>query len=136
VRRSNAAGNILETKTFTPLPAVPQFNDSLGYYPGMRFRAANPLEYLLYFWDAPASLVVPAKGNYTTRVTWGDKTPATDLYGTDLGDTILGTGNPGDNGVQYGLNMVVVDKAKDGSWGKIAVWNSTLPRTFLPIVLK
>jgi len=136
VRRPNAAGNILETKTFTPLPAVPQFNDSLGYYPGMRFRAANPLEYLLYFWDAPASLVVPAKGNYTTRVTWGDKTPATDLYGTDLGDTILGTGNPGDNGVQYGLNMVVVDKAKDGSWGKIAVWNSTLPRTFLPIVLK
>ena len=35
----------------------------------------------LYFWDAAASLVVPAKDNYTTKITWGDKTPATDLYG-------------------------------------------------------
>jgi len=57
---------------------VSQFHDSLGYYPGLRFRPANKG---LYFWDAPASLVVPAEGNYTTRITWGDKTPATDLYG-------------------------------------------------------
>jgi len=121
VRRSNAAGAILETKTFEPLPAKPQFHDSLGYYPGLRFRPANNG---LYFWDAPASLVVPATGNYTTKITWGDKTPATDLYGIDLGDTILGTGNPGDNTVQYGLHMAVVDKAEDGTWGKIAVWNS------------
>ncbi len=122
MRRSDAAGNILETKTFTPLPAVSQFHDSLGYYPGLRYRPANDG---LYFWDAPASLVVPAKGNYTTKITWGDKTPATDLYGIDLGDTILGSGNPGDDGVQYGLNIAVLDKAKDGSWGKIAVWNAT-----------
>ena len=121
VRRSDAAGNILETKTFTPLPAVSQFHDSLGYYPGLWYRPANDG---LYFWDAAASLVVPAKGNYTTKITWGDKTPATDLYGIDLGDTILGSGNPGDDGVQYGLHMAVLDKAKDGSWGKIKVWNS------------
>lgn len=122
VRRADAAGNILETKTFTPLPAVSQFHNSLGYYPGLRFRPANNG---LYFWDAPASLVVPAMDNYTTKITNGDKTPATDLYGINLGDTILGTGNPRDDRVQYGLNIAVLDKAKDGSWGKIAVWNAT-----------
>lgn len=120
-RRSDAAGNTLETKTFTPLPAVSEFRDSLGYYPGLRFRPANNG---LYFWDSPASLVVPAKGNYTTKITLGDKTPATDLYGIDLGDTVLGTGNPGDSGVQYGLNLRVIDQATNGSWGIIQVWNS------------
>ena len=122
VRRSDAAGAILETKTFTPLPAVSQFHDSLGYYPGLRYRPANDG---LYFWDAPASLVVPAKDDYTTKITWGDKTPLTDLYGYDMGDTILGSGDPRDDGVQYGVNIAVLDKAKDGSWGKIAVWNAT-----------
>jgi immune inhibitor A len=124
VRRadSTATGNIVETKTFMPLPAVSQFHDSLGYYPGLRYREANGG---LYFWDAQASLVVPVTGSYTTKITWGDKTPAYDLYGADLGDTILGSGDPRDNGVQYGLNIAVLDKAKDGSWGKIAVWNAT-----------
>jgi len=122
VRRADAAGTILETKTFASLPAVSQFHDSLGYYPGLRFRSADNG---LYFWDAAASLVVPAKGNYTTRITWGDKTPAMDLYGTDLGDTVLGSGDPRGDGVQYGVNIAVLDKDKHGSWGKIAVWNAT-----------
>ncbi len=121
VRRSDAAGAILETKTFDPLPGVAQFHDSLGYYPGLRYR---PSTGGLYFWDAPASLAVPAKDNYTTRITLGDKSPATDLYGYDMGDTILGTGNPGDSGVQYGLHLAVLDQAHDGKWGKIKVWNS------------
>jgi uncharacterized repeat protein (TIGR01451 family) len=101
---------------------VSQFHDSLGYYPGLRYRESTGG---LYFWDAPASLAVPAQGSYTTKITWGDKTPLTDFYGADLGDTILGSGDPRDNGVQYGLNIAVLDKAKDGSWGKIAVWNAT-----------
>ena len=52
----------LETKTFEPLPAVSQFHDSLGYYPGLWYRPATNG---LYFWDAEASAVVPAKDNYT-----------------------------------------------------------------------
>ena len=92
-RLSDATGNILETKTFTPLPAVSQFHDSLGYYPGLRYRPANDG---LYFWDTPASLVVPATGSYTTKITGLDKMPLTDLYGVDLGDTILGSGDPRD----------------------------------------
>jgi uncharacterized repeat protein (TIGR01451 family) len=79
----------------------------------------------LYFWQAEASAVVPATDNYTTRITWLDKTPLTDLYGADIGITVLGSGDPRDDGVQYGLNIAVLDKAKNGSWGKIAVWNAT-----------
>ena len=37
---------------------------------------------------------------------------------------MLGSGNPGDDGVQYGVNIALLDKASDGSWGKIAVWNA------------
>ena len=122
VRRSNAAGDVLETKTFGPLPGVAQFHDSLGYYPGLRYRPANDS---LYFWDAAASVVMPAKNDYTTRITDGNKAPATDLYGLNpYGDTVLGTGNPGDNNVQYGLHIAVVDKAADGSWGQLKVWNA------------
>jgi hypothetical protein len=112
----------LETKTFDPLPAVSQFHDSMGYYPGLWFRPATSS---LYFWQAEASAVVPATDNYTTRITWLDKTPLTDFYGYDLGWTVLGSGNPGDDGVQYGLHLAVVNQASNGSWGQIMVWNST-----------
>jgi immune inhibitor A len=120
-RRSNTAGDILETKTFGPQPPVSQFHDSLGYYPGLRYRPANDG---LYFWDAPASAVIPAKGNYTTKITDGDKKLLPDLFGIDLGDTILGTGDPRDDGVQYGVNIAVLGKASDGTWGRIVVWNA------------
>jgi immune inhibitor A len=127
-RRSNVAGDVLETKTFKSLPAVSEFNDALGYFPGLRYHipapGENPDNEGLWWWDIQASAVVPAKGNYTTRITWDDKTPATDLYGADLGDTILGSGNPGDSGVQYGLHLKVLSKSKDGTWGIIQVWNS------------
>jgi immune inhibitor A len=112
----------VETKTFEPLPAVSQFHDSLGYYPGLWYRPATGG---LYFWQAEASAVVPATDNYSTRITWLDQTPLTDLYGADLGFTVLGSGDPRDDGVQYGVNIAVLDKAKDGTWGEIAVWNAT-----------
>jgi immune inhibitor A len=123
VRLGDGLGGIAETKTFKSLPAVSQFHDSLGYYPGLRYRPANGG---LYFWDAPASLVVPGTGVYTTKITNGDKTLATDLFGIDMGDTILGSGNPRDEGagVQYGVNIAVLQKALNGSWGKIVVWNA------------
>ena len=118
---STATGEIAETKTFAALPAVSQFHDALGYYPGLRYRPANDG---LYFWDAVASVVMPTSGNYTTKITNLDKTPATDLYGIDLGDTILGSGDPRDNGVQFGVNIAVLGKASNGSWGQIVVWNA------------
>ncbi len=121
VRRADADWNVVETKTFSPLPAVSQFHDSLGYYPGLRY---NPDDGYLYFWDWQASLVVPAKGSYTTRITNNDKSAATDLYGYDMGDTVLGSGDPRDDGVQFGVNLAVLGKAKNGSYGTIAFWNA------------
>jgi immune inhibitor A len=112
----------LETKTFGPRPPVSQFHDSMGYYPGLWCCDADGF---LVFWDADASAVVPATGDYTTRITWPDNTPAYDLYGEDVGFSILGSGNPGDDEVQFGLHMAVVRQADDGSWGAIRVWNSS-----------
>jgi immune inhibitor A len=113
--------NPMGAKTFGPRPAVSQFHDSLGYYPGLW---AHQVSGSLKFWDIAASAVIPAQGNYTTRITTRDNLPYNELYGVDLGDTVLGSGNPGDDGVQFGLHLAVVDKAVDGTWGVIQVWNS------------
>lgn len=112
--------DIQETKTFGPRPPVSQFHDSLGYYPGLWCCDADGY---LWFWDTDASAAVPAEADYTTKITWPDGSPAPDLYGTNIG-TVLGSGNPGDDEVQFGLHLAVVGQACDGSWGKIKVWNS------------
>lgn len=108
-------------RTFGPRPAVSQFHDSLGYYPGLWYKQESGQ---LYFWHTAASAVIPAMADYSTRITWPDNTDLLDLYGYDLGDTILGSGNPGDDGVQFGLHMAVMDQAINGSWGLIRLWNS------------
>jgi immune inhibitor A len=110
----------LETKTFPPQPAVSQFHDSMGYYPGIWFLPPSSV----VFWQREASAVLPAKDNYTTRITDKDANPLPDLYGATWNGTVLGTGNPGDAGVQYGLHLAVLDQAHDGKWGMIKVWNS------------
>ncbi len=107
----------LETKTFGPRPAVRQFHDSLGYYPGLWCC----YEDYLYWWDIDASAVIPAEGDYSTRVTWADNTPAYDLYGLW---GVLGSGNPGDDEVQFGLHIAVVKQHYSGDKAKIMVWNS------------
>lgn len=120
LRLGTTGGTVLETKTFGPQPAVSVFHDSLGYYPGFYFNGDG----YLYWWDKAASMVVPAKGDYSTRITWLDQTPLTELFGIDVGGTVLGTGNPGDDGVQYGLHIAVLDKRSDGSAARILTWNS------------
>ena len=49
--------------------------------PDCATRAANPDNEGLYFWDAPASAGRAGQGRLHHRITWDDKTPATDLYG-------------------------------------------------------
>jgi len=110
----------LETKTFGPRPPISQFHDSMGYYPGFYFTGDGPL----YWWDVDASAVVPAQGDYTTRITDLDYNPLYGLYGINIGGTVLGSGNPGDDEVQFGLHLAVVKQACDGSKAKIMVWNS------------
>jgi immune inhibitor A len=128
VRRGDVdTGDILETKTFRSQPPVSQFHDSLGYYPGLRYNADDEG---VYFWDWQSSVIIPAKGAYTTKITDGDKKLLPDLFGLEtqwdpsVATTVLGTGDPRDDGVQYGVNLAVLDKARDGSWGSIAFWNA------------
>ena len=111
----------LETKTFMPGPVVSQFHDSLGYYPGLWYRPANSS---LYYWQAEASAVIPAQDVYTTRVSDLDKKPYTDLYGATVNGLPLGTGNPGDSLVQYGLHLAVAKQSGDGKSADITVWNA------------
>jgi immune inhibitor A len=109
----------LETKEFGPRPGISQFHDSVGYYPGFYFTGDG----YLYWWDIDASAVVPATNDYTTKITWPDYSPLYGLYGIDIG-TVLGSGNPGDDGAQWGLHIGVDNQSADGSWGMIKVWNS------------
>ncbi len=64
------------------------------------------------WWYRPRATTPPGSPNL-------DKTP--DLIDYGFG---LGSGNPRDDGVQYGLNIAVLEKALNGSWGKIVVWNA------------
>ncbi|WP_327091366.1 immune inhibitor A [Nonomuraea sp. NBC_01738] len=88
------------------LKGVPAFTDAKGWYPGFELQNNN-----LYYRDFDASTVVPAKGDqmYSTRVVNLDGTPATDLYGTDMGNGhVLGSGNPGDEGKALGVQFKLI----------------------------
>ncbi|KKK03065.1 immune inhibitor A domain-containing protein [Micromonospora sp. HK10] len=97
---------------------VSAFSDAKGWYPGLEIRGSS-----LYYRDADASVVVPSRQNapYTTRITNPDGTPATSLYGTPVGATVLGTGNPGDAGVAYGVSITIKRAAKDNSYATVYV---------------
>jgi hypothetical protein len=110
----------LEAKDFGPRSAVSQFHDSVGYYPGFYFIGDG----YLYWRDIDASAVIPAQGDYTTKITDLEGNPLYGLYGIDIGGTVLGSGNPGDDGVQFGLHIGIEKRAANGSWGMVKVWNS------------
>lgn len=109
-----------ETKTFGPREAAPRFDDGTGYYPGFWWdEAAGTIRY----WDRDASAVIPAAAAYTTRITRLDGAPCYDRYGTDLGYTVLGSGNPGIDGAGYGVHMEVLEQGPTGQWGRLRFWN-------------
>lgn len=124
---SNAAFGLQDTYPFTEcitdaafteycteipaLPAVRTFTDDQGWTPGIEYRNGS-----LFWRHSDASVVVPSVDNqpYSTRVVDADGKPVTDLYGTDLGWTVLGSGNPKDAGVGYGT-VITVKKAMNGN---------------------
>jgi immune inhibitor A len=51
-----------------------------------------------------------------------DGNPFTDAYGADIGiGSILGTGNPADDGVAFGVSIEVTRVAKDNSYATVHV---------------
>jgi immune inhibitor A len=99
---------------------VPSFTDAKTWYPGIEIRDGSA-----YARDSDASVVLPSRGNarYTTRVVNPDGTPATSYYGVTLGGgaIVLGTGNPGDQGVHYGVTLTIKKAAKDNSYALVRV---------------
>jgi immune inhibitor A len=92
---------------YSPQQPVATFTDALGWVPGLEDRGRAGL----YWRDIDASTVVPSRDNqpYSTRIVNPDGSPATADYGLDLGFTVAGTGNPGDEGVAYGTRFSVVE---------------------------
>lgn len=127
---SNAAFGLVPTKAFRecyeapdepfseyctdygPQAPVDTFTDAKTWYPGIEVRGNSP-----FFRDLDASVVVPSSGNaaYSTRVVDADGNPLPALYGVDLGaNIVLGSGNPGDEGVSYNTLFQVM-KARAGN---------------------
>ncbi|SBT50885.1 immune inhibitor A domain-containing protein [Micromonospora auratinigra] len=103
---------------------VAGFTDAKGWYPGIEIRNGAA-----YARDNDASVVIPSRGNakYSTRVTNPDGSPATAYYGATLGGgaIVLGTGNPGDAGLAYGVSIVIKRAAKDNSYATVYVTSAT-----------
>jgi uncharacterized repeat protein (TIGR01451 family) len=51
------------------------------------------------------SAVIPARGPYSTRITTYSGAPFYALYGAKVAGSPLGSGNPGDDNVQHGVNI-------------------------------
>jgi immune inhibitor A len=139
--------------TYEGRPAVSQFHDSLGYYPGAEYVSRSPYQtkrWATTQWDA--STVVPAKEFYGVKAPgyigsangsaaneWRFECAINSAgllgcyyLGTGVGlGYDGGTGNPGDIMAQYGWHVAVVNQAKDGKWGEVRVWNSSAALTSL-----
>jgi uncharacterized repeat protein (TIGR01451 family) len=72
--------------------------------------------------------VVPSRESkiYSTRITDPDKNLLKDMYGVTVGGFPLGSGNPGDDNAQFGVNIELVEAADDGSWGRIKIYNQSV----------
>lgn len=97
--------------TFPPKPAVTRFDDALGYYAGV--YSGSPCTTTYCYANEGGSAVIPAFGPYTTRVTHYDGSPYPELYGRPYKGSILGTGNPGDQGLALGVRIELLEKTSD-----------------------
>ncbi|WP_285779432.1 immune inhibitor A domain-containing protein [Microtetraspora sp. NBRC 13810] len=90
---------------FPALSAVSAFTDAKTWYPGLEVRNGA-----LSYRDFDASVVVPSKDDqpYSTRVVNPDGTPAKELYGQQVNGSVLGSGNPGDEGKALGVQLKLV----------------------------
>ncbi len=100
--------------------AVTKFSDGLGYYAGFYAGAPCAAGYICYA-NRDGSAVIPARGKYSTRVTDYDGNPLYDYYGAGFSPSWLGSGNPRDDNVQYGVNIELLSKAGDDAYNSTAM---------------
>jgi immune inhibitor A len=135
---SNAAFGLVPTKPFREcyeaaaepfseyctdvpaLPAVSTFTDEKTWYPGIEVRPGPSF----FFRDIDASTVVPSQGNapYSTRVVDADGNLLPAWFGANLGiNSLLGTGNPADEGVSFHTMFQVVEVKSGNQAAKIHI---------------
>jgi immune inhibitor A len=97
---------------------VSTFTDSQGWYPGLELRNGG-----LWIRDIDASVVIPSVGNarYSVRITDINGNPLPALYGINTSVGVLGSGNPGDAGVAYGVSIVILKAAGDNTYATVHV---------------
>jgi hypothetical protein len=96
---SNLTGTGAFSTTFIPgATAKPAFHDRIAVAPGAEGEPPDNAFYI----DADAGVVLPSVGNIPYWGAW---------------DFTHDTGNPGLLGL--GVNLEVLDQAKDGTWGKV-----------------
>jgi immune inhibitor A len=118
---SAVSGVNIITPTLIPAKtAVTNFDDSQGYYAGYLLRQPVRAGYICAH-NRDGSAVIPAKDLYSTRITNFAGAPLYGLYGAGYGPSWLGSGNPGDDNVQYGVNFELVSKAGDDAYDSTAV---------------
>lgn len=125
-----------EAADFAGRPAVPQFSDSAGYYPGI--QDVGPSLWRTWQWDA--SVVLPSTRLYgvrgpaypagtplqtivATRVFVGAEESIayrTNLFAAGLSQG-GGDGNPGSGEGDYGWNVRVVHQTD--TWAEVVIWN-------------
>jgi immune inhibitor A len=96
---------------FGSQPPVKKFADTMGWYPGLELRGSS-----LFYRDVDASTVIPSAGNgfYSIRIVDPNGNLIPDLFGLDLGGTlVLGTGNPADDDVAIGVSIEVKNAKSD-----------------------
>jgi immune inhibitor A len=121
---NSADGELTVENNYASKPAVTAFNDTKGYYAGLYYGPECPG---LCWSNRWGSATIPARGDYSVRLTDYQNNPIPWLYGADVGlGYPLGDGNPGSNNVQHGVNIKLLDAAVDGTWGEIAVYNYSI----------
>lgn len=128
---NSVKGELTAVNNFASKPAVTAFDDAKGYYAGVFYGP----ECRLYpddvcFGNLWGSTVIPARGDYSIRITDYNNKPLTNLYGLDwFYGYPFGDGNPGSDNVQYGVNIKLVDAAEDGTSGTLQIWNRYMIQT-------
>jgi immune inhibitor A len=109
---------------FGPQNGVRSFTDAKGYYPGVEYRPDLDPDNPLFFRDADASVVLPSVDNepYSVRIVDGNGRLVPEQFGIDLGGGVLtGTGNPGDDNVNFGVRFNLMKPGLRNQWAEVWV---------------
>lgn len=101
--------------------SVHAFTDYQGWYPGIERTDGGGLAWR----DQDASVVIPSRDNtpYTTRFVYSDGTLATNdpAWGASVLGSELGTGNPGDQDLEFGVQFSVSRPRQGNSLASVRV---------------